>query len=295
MKKKNLKYLILPVFLLISLTCSFPGGVIGYDEKRPSEIPETQNPQLIPLPSEMLASPMPTLTAPPVSAVALSKGEDIRRLMLFSHQRWQSLWVDGTHNYYAGDGSVTPVQSNRIQVWIIQPAQVRMLSGPEGGVPETMWVSDGNYYRENNNSAQLLPDFSQSPFSPPVTFSDTIYPHPLDGMIGTPFGAMLFPAGLAQRAGFYNIVGEETIVGRRAVTVEWGREEGVIVDRFWIDTQTGIILRWLNFSKPGGQAIYSEMYVNSILINPNLPEQAFSLNNLKLSAFASGSMDIPQP
>jgi hypothetical protein len=292
--KKNPIYHIFPMILLISLACSLPGGVIGYDEKRPSETKETLVPQLTPLPDEMLASPMPTLTTPPAAAVALSSGEDVRKLMLFSHQRWHSLWADGVHNYYAGDGSITPVQSTRIQVWIIQPAQVRMLSGPNGGSPETMWVSDGKYYTENNSPAQPFPDFSQSIFSPPVTFSDTIYPHPLDGMIGTPFSVMLLPAGLAQRAGFYNIVGEEVTVGRRAVIIEWGREEGVVVDRFWIDAQTGVILHWLNFSKPGGRAVYSEMYVTSLLIDPNLPKQAFSLNNIKPAAFASGSMDIPQ-
>ena len=79
-------------------------------------------------------------------------------------------------------------------------------------MPETMWISDGKFYAENDNPAQSMPDFSQTTFSPPVTFSDTIYTHPLDGMIGTPFTAMVFPNGLAQRPGFYNIVGEEILV-----------------------------------------------------------------------------------
>jgi len=66
-----------------------------------------------------------------------------------------------------------------------------------------------------------------------------------------------------------------------------------VIDRFWIDAQTGVILRWLNFSKPGRQAINSEMYVTAILIDPTLPEQAFSLIVIKPAAFASGSTDIP--
>jgi hypothetical protein len=293
MKMKNLSYFIISVVFLISLACSLPGGVVGYDEKRPSEIAGTAVPASTPLPNEMLASPMPTLTAPPVAAPVLSNGEDVRQLMLFSHQRWNSLWVDGVHNQYTGDGSLNAIQSTRIQLWIVQPSQVRMLSGSNGGMPETMWISDGNFYAENDNPAQSMPDFSQTTFSPPITFSDTVYTHPLDGMIGTPFTAMVFPNGLAQRPGSYNIVGDETLVGRRTVIMEWSREEGVLIDRFWIDAQTGVILRWLNFSKPGGQAISSEMYVTSILIDPNLPEQAFSLGSAKPSAFASGSTDIP--
>jgi len=213
--------------------------------------------------------------------------------MLFSHQRWHSLWVDGVYNYYTGDGSLNTIQSTRIQLWIVQPVQARMLSGPSEGTPGTMWISDGEYYAENDNAAQSMPDFSQTTFSPPITFSDTIYTHPLDGMIGTPFTAMVFPNGLAQRPGFYNIVGEDPIIGRRAVILEWSREEGVVIDRFWIDAQTGVVLRWLNFSKPGGQAVSSEMFATSILIDPNLPDQAFQLGSDIPEAFASGSTDIP--
>ncbi len=290
---RNLINIILSIILLITFSCSLPGGVVGYDEKRAPEVAETQVSPQTPLPSEMLASPMPTLTAPLAAAINLSSGEDLRQLMLFSHQRWHSMWIDGIINYYTGDGSTTPIQSTRVQVWIIQPSQVRTLTGPNSGAPETIWTSDGKYYSENNSSAQPMPDFSSSTFSPPTGFSDTIYPHPLDGMIGTPFSAMIFPTGLAQRAGFYHIVGEENLIGRRAVVTEWGREEGVLVDRFWVDAQTGVILRWLNFSKPGGQAVNSEMYVTSILIDPSLPEQAFSLSNIKPAAFANGSTDIP--
>jgi hypothetical protein len=213
--------------------------------------------------------------------------------MLFSHQKWHSLWVDGVINQYTGDSSLDALQSTRIQLWIVQPSQVRMLSGPFNGAPDTVWISDGRYYAENNDPAQPMPDFSQAVFTPPVAFSDTIYTYPLDGMIGTPFTAMVFPNGLAQRPGFYNIVGEEMSVGRPAVILEWSREEEVVIDRFWIDAQTGVILRWLNFSKPGGQAINSEMSVTSILIDPNLPEQAFRLGIALPTRYASGSMDIP--
>ena len=289
--KKNHRNFILPIILLTSLACSLRGGVLGYDEKSPPEKAGTPVIPLTPLPSEMLASPMPTLTAPPVAAV--SSGEDVRQLMLFSHQRWHSLWVDGVINSYAGDGSTILVQSTRVQVWIIQPAQVRILSGPEGGAPETTWVSDGKYYSDSNGPAQPMPDYSQTNFTPPITFSDTIYTHPLDGMFGTPFSAMIFPTGIAQRQGSYDIVGEEILVGRRTVIIEWSRGTGVVIDRLWVDAQTGVVLRWLNFSKPGGQAISSEMYVNAILIDPSLPEQAFSLSNPKPEKFASGSTDIP--
>ncbi len=55
-----------------------------------------------------------------------SSSDEIRQRMLISHTLWHSLWVDGIVANYPGNISIEVTQSSRTQVWITQPAQVRV-------------------------------------------------------------------------------------------------------------------------------------------------------------------------
>ena len=286
------RLLLLPFLILLSaaLACTLPGSV-GADEKRPPANAGTPQPPLTPLPTELVASPMPTLAAPPTAAAKLETGEDVRQFMLFSFKRWHTLWADLTVDYYAGDGSTTPVQSMRNQVWISQPDQMRAISGPNGGAPERIFVMSGNAFSENNGA--VMQTGPMTTYEPPLALSDTVYPHPLEGWFGTPAGSLIFPQSLAQRMGEYAIVGQEAFAGREAIVVEWSREPGVVIDRFWVDAGTGILLRWLNFSKPGGGALNSEMVVTSLLLDAPMPAQAFFFGLPWPGEFYSGVDGLP--
>ena len=92
---------------------------------------------------------------------------------------------------------------------------------------------------------------------------------------------------LANRPGEYRTTGRETLIGRETYILEWRPTPGgPIIDRFWVDSSTGIILRWENYRKPDGAAITVEAYITKILVNVELPINAFDSESLSCSATA---------
>jgi hypothetical protein len=45
----------------------------------------------------------------------------------------------------------------------------------------------------------------------------------------------------------------------------------------WIDAKSGIILRWINYSKPGDAFISSEMYFSALQTGLEFPEETFAV------------------
>jgi hypothetical protein len=241
-------------------------------------------------------APNPTIppsAVPPNPSSNLSDGESVRLFMLSSHTRWQSLWADAQIDDYGTAGSTTPVQSTHLQVWIAQPAQFRVLSGPAGGAPTDILVSDGNNLRQQGGTISPLPPSVREPFSPPTTLSDTVYPHPLGGMLGTPLGDLLYPAGLAQRQGTYQVIGHDMAAGREAVLLDWSYTPGAVADRLWVDAETGVLLRMQNFGKGGQQGLQTDYSINQIIFNESFPVSVFLVNSLLPPAFATDASDIP--
>lgn len=218
---------------------------------------------------------------------------DIQELMLTSHANWQSLWADGEIVYYAPDGSENPVQTIRVQIWIEQPGKTRVLTGDAGGAPVQQTASDGAYMKGPENFIQPIPDFILQPFNPPSVTSDTIYPHPSTSLLNTPLGDLVFPTALAQRGGEYTITGTESTIGREAFSVEWRREPGgAVVDRFLVDSQTGVLLLQQNYGKPGGASLNYQLFIDQLSINHLFPETTFSLGLPLPGSFASGPFDL---
>ena len=253
-------------------------------------------------PNPAALPPRPTVPNPtvPPSAVLLEPtqaavldGEGVRQLMLFSHTRWQSLWADGRVDYYAPDGSNQVVQSERLQVWIVQPGQMRVLRGPAGAGPNEMWVSDGFNAREQGGQVLPMPPMEREAFTPPTTFSDTIYPYPLSGYVGYGLGDLLFSTSLAQRPGVYQVIGRENVAGRQAILLDWSHTEGAVADRLWVDAQTGVILRQQNFGKGGLQGLNSEILITAIQYGVNPPANTFNVSSTMPGNFASSYSEVP--
>ena len=298
------KFVVLAVMMVLS-ACS------------PAATPQPKADQLL-TPKSMVAATQLTTPLPPplvgtdtlVSELAQAptpaphSGYDIaglpdvvalRQRLLFSHTTWRSLWADGWVVYYAGDGSTNPTQAIHTQVWLEQPAKARVLSGSQDG-PQSLWVSDGFGFRQDGGPVQELPPFIKQNFNPSAVASDTITPYPLAGMLGTPLADLLFPTALAQRNGEFQVVGQADFAGRKAIVVLWANQPGgLIVDQMWIDAETGIILRLINYGKPGGESISSEMYFSSLLIDPTLPELAFAVGLPAHKTYASSVDDLPAP
>lgn len=217
----------------------------------------------------------------PLSLDMDSDSEEIRLRILFSHTYWQSLWVDARLDDQVG----ALTSSQRVQVWVDQPARARVLSGPLDGAPALLWISDGEQTRTGDKVR--VEEYIPSPLQ-----TDVITPHPMSSLLPTPLGSLLFPGGLAQRGGTYRPAAVETIAGREALVVDWIAPWGDVVDRFWVDALTGVILRQQNHGKDGGGALTSDYQVTAITFEYAIHPETFNRLAAFPPGFASGPEDI---
>lgn len=227
--------------------------------------------------------PTPTPILPP----DLTGDIEIQQLMLTSHTRWKTLVAAATTIAYPTTGIVADPQITTTQLWIELPARAKVISGPPQGAPVHLFISDGSSSRWGSDPIQPLPPGVAEPFEPPLILSDTVFPHPLAGLLGTPISDLIFPAGLAQRGGEYRITGKEIgVSSRQAYVVEWGREPGQLIDRFWVDAQTGIILRHQSYGKQDSITPVVDMSLTNLQLDVTLPSNTFDLNDPNLPALA---------
>ncbi|NUM47137.1 MAG: PD40 domain-containing protein [Anaerolineales bacterium] len=242
-------------------------------------------PQLPGYPPPVPGYPPPVPTAEPPAPLTLeSDSETIRQRILLSHTFWQALWADAQITDYV---SGTPAVQ-RVQVWVNQPAQARVLSGKADGTPATLWISDGQMTRTGED----LSGYGLENFIPPMTESDTVYPHPMTGIMPTPLSSLLFPSGLAQRGGTYRPIAIETVAGRETLVVEWNRPDGPLTDRFWVDTVTGVILHQQNYGKGGDGALTYEYLISNIQFDLTFHPETFNRLAAFPPAFAVAAEDI---
>lgn len=230
-------------------------------------------------------TPKPTITSATTEVISdlaaltiHSTSEEIRQRMLISHTLWHSLWVDGIITGYLGNGSTESSRSTRTQVWITQPARARVLTGPPDGIPTYLWISDGERLRNGEEVPLHIRQWQDGTWEQET---GVIYPHPLTGFLPTPLVELLFPSGFAQREGDFQVKYADSIAGRQALVVEWTPSGGHLVDRFWIDTQTGVILRQQNYGKEGNGTQTTEITLLDIVFDPDFPQETFD----RLAAF----------
>jgi hypothetical protein len=250
---------------------------------------------------ELVASPMAALPAAPSTPPPASPGADPNQeapppasldpltLMLFSHDRWSSVWAEYTLTDYAGDDANTPVQVTRTQVWLRQPGRGRLLTGAAAGRPERLWLGDGQNYQETGGEIAQLPPLEGLVFAPPSPGSDTIYPHPLAGQLSSRLGDYIFSTPFAQRGGAYRLVGSASHAGRDVLVLEYYRDNNeLVIDRFWVDAATGVILRAINFTKAGGGAMNSQIEATAVLFDLPLDDSLFTLGAPLPAEFSPG-------
>jgi len=232
--------------------------------------PEAPNPDGETQPA--LVTPSPTPILPP----ELSGDVEIQQLMLKSSERWKTLQATYTITQYPEPGSEGEVQISSSQFWIHQPAEFKVINSAPGGAVVTI-ISDGKTLLKNDETRSELPASVSDPFIPPEAPSDTVFPHPLTGFLETPVSDLLFPVGLAQRGGEYRISGQETVASRLAYVVEWGRSPGELIDRFWIDGETGVVLRQQNYGKQTSVSPLSDIQATYIVYNKEFAPAMFDV------------------
>jgi len=249
--------------------------------------PQTAVPPIAPTrthtPVSAAEQPIPAPADPSLPEDA--NGEMVRLRMLNSHLYWQTAVLDVTLQQY--DGGDQPVTTLHQQVWVDHPAaRFRLVTGLDD-IPRRIRISDGGYLLDRDlltgaEEVTLLPEFARLPFTAPQITTDTIRPFPLSGQFDQPVGDALFPTALAQRGGGYTVVNFDAQTwaasGRSAFVLEWSPEPGVLVDRFWVDSVTGMVLRWQNYGKGGNGALTSDMIVDAIELDGALDPTLFTLD-----------------
>lgn len=184
---------------------------------------------------------------------------DIINLMLDSHNRWQTLQAELVLHTFG----VNP-QTLQHTVLIHQPYLAR-ISGTDY---QAVLGEDDQARQRIDHDILLLPSTLDE------VKALTIYLHPLSAM-GVGFaGDYIFPTGLAQRGGRYELVANETLLERAVWVVDWhdARNGNERRNRFWIDKETGLILKSLGYA--AGDKFEEFEFISLVLDEP-IPDEAF--------------------
>jgi hypothetical protein len=234
------------------------------------------SPTLTPFPTEVSTAES-EMVPTPIAFTESRESATLRQQMLFSHTTWDSLWGDAEIIWYPPNNSDKAPQIYRSQLWITLPGLVRILFGPSDGMPSKMWISDNQNYRDFDGLISPLPYSITEPFTPPTEISDIIYPHPLGMLLGSPMSDLIFSTGIAQAGGEFTLTGKELFADRETLVAVWKRSPGTpVIQRIWVDAQTGIVLREQDFSEDGNTLI-SERYFTKLLSNLQFSESIFNL------------------
>ncbi len=223
-----------------------------------------------------------------------SDSETIRMKLLNSHKFWETIFVNGIVTWYAPEGSDLPSQTYFQQIWIAQENhQFRYINGTSEIEPDLFKVSDGQNILEwdlvtGSSQKMSLPNFAREPFNPPTALSDTVYPHPLEGIIGSPFMSWIFPAGIAQTRGTYVPIRMDSIAGRETLMVDWYFDIAEQHNRtLWVDVEMGVVLKVLDYGKGGGSdTLQSEYVIAQVIYDTQFDSELFDLTPSSLPQFS---------
>ena len=217
-----------------------------------------------------------------------SSSDEIRDHLL--HPDWNTLWVDG-YSVTNFDGETATFF---VQAWIDRDGGGRLISSDQlvevvqqdaSTSPRFVWTSDGAQIR----FADLWRDpIYVQDISPPL------HQHPLAAAERAgAFILMLLPKGPDDFPYFFRPIRVEPLAERKALVVEasWDASSPVI-DRFWVDQLTGVILRSQGIGNDG-KTIVHESSIEAIRYNPVLPPAALSLNDFSNVHFEDVPSLIP--
>jgi hypothetical protein len=182
------------------------------------------------------------------------------------------LWVQGEAVSIGPDGEPSTFH---VQGWLDREGVGRVISSDQlsGEVPfdpalepRWAWASDGQ--------SLLLYDHQTGQFDPNAE-ATRWFNHPLEtaGVVVE----MLFPRNLADDVENLQVIEQTLQAGRPAVVIDWNG------DRFWVDSETGVILRRQRFDESGN--LLEDVAISSIVYNPDLPQDITDADAIETAPF----------
>ena len=220
--------------------------------------------QLITLPagqpraSQVTAPPFTPVPAPPPLDWR-STLHDIQQRAFSSPDYWHSLWANVEVIQYGLPGYVGPPQDvTRKQVWLLKPSYSRVIYGPADGDPiGTYVVFQGRVYGQDLNSQRVYQDLTS------------------DLVIDLDLQTLFVPGELSLTNGRFRVAGQEPVAGREAMMLDWQNINGGRVYRYWIDAQTGVILRRREYGGANFSAVLDDITVTDIAYDVATPPTVF--------------------
>jgi outer membrane lipoprotein-sorting protein len=227
---------------------------------------------------------LPSLWGAEAAKQGPSFGEDekeVVQLLLESHTTWETLSGQATIAWHREGATQEWTETFAIQ----QPYKVSLeLEGlKEYDGLFRVWMSNGEaiyeaderrLYTESRMPAFALESY-QLPQTPDDIDADTVYRHPMAMLLPTPLADYIFPVALAQSGGRFQREGEERIGDRQTWLVDWTREDTGDLQRLWIDTRTGVILKALIYSSEEPDELFGEVFLGDVVFDSSITEGTF--------------------
>jgi hypothetical protein len=210
--------------------------------------------------------------------------------MLKSHTTWTTLQASSRSAYKPGTSEeVVSTETVAFGAGGRGYAEMQL-----GSVQSLVYVVDGKTAtiedRTKSKYTQFaIPDLAKDlvsgPPAPPEGGAKFIIPHPLARIMAGDAVGYIFSTGLAQamQGEDVSMTGISQASGRAAVTLEWrlyreGEMQPYELRRFWIDAQTGVVLKAQSFSADTDfTPIIDEFDITSIDYETAIPDSRFVL------------------
>src|SRR3990172_9822927 len=229
---------------------------------------------------------LPSLWGAEAAKQGPSFGEDekeVVQLLLESHTTWETLSGQATIAWHREGATQEWTETFAIQ----QPYKVSLeLEGlKEYDGLFRVWMSNGETIYEADErrlyTESPMPAFAldlesyQLPQTPDDIDADTVYRHPMAMLMPTPLADYIFPVALAQSGGRFQREGEERIGDRQTWLVDWTREDTGDLQRLWIDTRTGGVVKGLIYSSDEPDELFGEVFLGDVVFDSLITEGTF--------------------
>jgi len=209
----------------------------------------------------------------------------IRELMLNSHHHWETLQADVVTTWYRGGQEDFQVFTH---VLIDGSSQVRFETSQSNREEQYIWIMNASGIYESNIGKNLIEespystldsinrDYNLLPVNIQAVNTNVIYQHPIAARVPSPAASYIYPTAYAQRANGFVLQGEDTVAGRNTWIVEWLEEEPASLKQlFWVDRETGMILKAVSYIGENLDQIYEETVFTRIVLDEPVSPEAF--------------------
>ena len=245
--------------------------------------------QALYVPPNQPTSEVPSLTVVPTKRLPapLSQPYDLVSVLTKMQQfDWlhQSIWLDAQSLTLGPPGYIGSPQVRRIQTWLSQ-SQFLMLDGTLDGAINDVWLrTGGGIYRANPEvNIPWFIDVTRKDMSQDSTVSDLF----------SLFSDFTFNRDIT-KAVKLKVVGGDLVAGRQAAILERKDQQDRVKVRFWVDAQTGFLLRVQRMDDADPQIVRKDIVVTSIAFNIDFPQELFNDKLPWRGGFARDSSGQPE-